>query len=175
MKNYIIFAFALFAFLVLSPAITFAQDDNESDEMSIAPELRMDWINFACNDLQEMHDFYTGLLGFEEEWWVDDQYFGMLVYDMGGINVAFYRADQDLEVNDAFAHGPAYGAGPYHGYSVSITVPEEYMPELVNILKAADVPALFDEPTEVFGGVAYPVLDPMGLTVELYYPVETEM
>ena len=144
--------------------------ENESADSTVIVTFR--FVYNHCNDLEEMRYFYTDLLGMTELGFNLD--WNWLGYQCEGFQLCFFGANSTQPVLTEFTDQPGYSGGDLEGISWTIEVPEEDFAETVNRLLEADVTHYFDEPQLNFGTYwGFPVLDPMGITVEVFcFPEE---
>jgi catechol 2,3-dioxygenase-like lactoylglutathione lyase family enzyme len=133
------------------------------------PQVTLGYIYVSCNDIAAMQRFYTGLLGFSEQSYSDEGEFKWLVCRCSGFELMFFPAATPLPVGEGWHAQPGWEGGDREGVSWSVLVPEEQFAETVRRLQSAGTPHFFDKPQwlqDCYWG--FPVLDPMGNTVEVY-------
>jgi catechol 2,3-dioxygenase-like lactoylglutathione lyase family enzyme len=139
--------------------------DNESADSPVRVTFR--FVYNHCNDLEAMRHFYTDLLGMTEIGFNLD--WNWLGYQCDGFQLCFFGAYETQPVLTEFTDQPGYHGGDLEGISWSIEIPGENFAETVDRLLEAEVPRLFDEPQLNLGSYwGFPVLDPMGITVEVF-------
>ncbi len=137
------------------------------EKEKVVPKVKIRFVYNHCNDLLAMRRFYTDLLGMTElgynlEW-------NWLGYDCAGFQLMFFGAEDKLPVPTEFTDQPGYNGGDREGISWSVAVPEDEFAATVRRLKEAGVPCFDDRPRwyqDSYWG--FPVLDPMGVTVEVF-------
>ena len=123
-----------------------------------------------CNDIEEIREFYSDLVGLEEVSFKDDDEWGWVVYQSEGFQFMWFRSDEELPVIDGWANQPGYEGGEYALISWSIEVPKADFEAIVERLKASGAKLLSMEPEwrqDSYWG--FTVMDPMGNTVEIFY------
>ncbi len=125
-------------------------------------------------DLERAREFYTDLVGLDEIHHAD----GLLAYDCEGFQFTIFQAERDTapvagspEAGASWATQPGWQRpGTTAAISWSVELDLSSFDEAVARLQgSAGVTALHEEPTWV-GYQSFPVLDPMGNTVELTCP-----
>ncbi|HEX9746215.1 MAG TPA: VOC family protein [bacterium] len=124
-----------------------------------------------ATDIDAMRHFCTDLIGMLEKSYMNDENFGWLCYQCDGFQLMFFRAnDENTKPLNDWTWQPGYGGGPLEGVSWAINYPEEEFRAAVKRMIGDDVRALFEEPQWFQDSYwSFPVMDPMGNTIELYY------
>jgi catechol 2,3-dioxygenase-like lactoylglutathione lyase family enzyme len=151
----------LIAFAEVSPASTGGNTLSEEP-----PNVNIRFIYNYCNDLTEVRHFYTDLLGMKETAFDED--WNYLCYQSEGISFMFFDNDEGIPVRTEFADQPGWMGGELPITSWTIDVPEEEYADTIDRLKSAGVISSGDNPHwEQDCYWCFPVLDPMGNTVEV--------
>jgi catechol 2,3-dioxygenase-like lactoylglutathione lyase family enzyme len=132
-------------------------------------EPRLGYIYNHCNDIEVMRWFYTNLLGLKDKGFHSDENWGYLCYLTGGLELMFFRTAETIPVQDKWAVQPGWDGGTFEGTSWSVLIPEEEFAAVVKKLISAGVKTFAQKPMwlqDCYWG--YPVMDPMGNTVEVY-------
>lgn len=117
-----------------------------------------------------MRHFYTELVGLDEFFFSDDD--RSIGYRCGSIQFSVHEVAGAEPSEVGFASQPGWDGGTTGLPSWSVTYSEDQFHAAVERLRAAGVPAAHGEPAWVHYW-SYPVLDPMGNTVEITYaPVD---
>jgi len=140
--------------------------ENHTSEVKM-PNAQIKFIFNHCNDVKAMRRFYGELIGlketaFNEEW-------GYLCFRTGGLDFMYFQSTEPVPVVREFASQPGYEGGTLSMVSWAIEVPEPDFAAAVKRLKDAGVTSFNDKPDwrqDSYWG--YSVLDPMGMTVEVY-------
>lgn len=133
------------------------------------PKVKLGFIYNHCNDVEAMRKFYTDLIGLKESGFHNDEQWGWLCYKTGGLELMFFRTEDEIPVQEQWAVQPGWEGGTFEGTSWSILVPEESFPSAVKRLLSAGIKCFKDKPMwlqDCYWG--FPVMDPMGNTVEVY-------
>ena len=133
------------------------------------PAAKLGFIYNHCNDIEAMRKFYSELIGLKEAGYHDDENWGYLCYKTGGLELMFFRTEEKIRIQEQWAVQPGWEGGTFEGTSWSILIPEEKFTEVVKRLKSAGTKAFGDKPMwlqDCYWG--FPVMDPMGNTVEVY-------
>ena len=122
-----------------------------------------------CQDLSEMRQFYSGLLEFDEIYFSADE--GMVAYNCDGLQFTLVESADVVPLKPdrpavTFARQPGWSGGTGTSMSWSTPYDCEAFTRVVAALQEATVEAVHTEPAWV-GYWSYPVLDPMGTTVEI--------
>ncbi|MCP4230638.1 MAG: VOC family protein [bacterium] len=156
-----------FILLILIPYTALFAASNVGDDMANeTPNVNIRFLYNYCNDLAEMRNFYTELLGmketaFNEEW-------NFLCYQTEGMDFMFFGNDEEIPVRTEFADQPGWMGGELPITSWTLDIPEEEYAETIARLKAAGVSSSGENPHwEQDSYWCFPVLDPMGNTVEI--------
>jgi catechol 2,3-dioxygenase-like lactoylglutathione lyase family enzyme len=124
-----------------------------------------------CNDIEAMHHFYIELLGLPLTFYMNDEHTRLLEHNCGGIEFLWFVAPEPLPELTEFSAQPGWDGGTLRRPSCSIEFDQAGFEAAVERLRAAGVTAWRHEPENRGSYVAYPVLDPMGNTVEPYYQI----
>jgi catechol 2,3-dioxygenase-like lactoylglutathione lyase family enzyme len=134
-----------------------------------APKARFRFLFNVCNDVAQVRRFYVGLLGLKEAAFTDTPQYGWLSLDCGGFEAMWSRADAKLPVPTGFACQPGWAGGTLEATSWGVQIPEERFAQVHRALAESGA-ALFrpvpDWRQDSYWGIS--VLDPMGVTVEVY-------
>jgi catechol 2,3-dioxygenase-like lactoylglutathione lyase family enzyme len=134
-----------------------------------APRARFRFVFNVCNDVAAMRRFYVDILGFEEEAYMDTPEFAYLSVRSDDWEAMWFRADARLPVATEFASQPGWEGGTVEATSWAVWVPEERFGAVREALAAAGASFYHSEPAwrqDSYWGLS--VLDPMGVTIELY-------
>lgn len=171
--------FAALAALVLAGCTsTSVQTDSESggdedvskEEKATQPTVNIRFLYAFCNDVAEMRAFYTDLLGMQEAAFVDDEGFGWLAYKVEGLELMFFRWDENLPPEEKWAWQPGEtfdAAVPMMSFSIEF--PMDRYRQVVESLTEKDVTSQKPKPNwrqKSYWG--WTVKDPMGNTLDLY-------
>ena len=133
-------------------------------------KVNLRFVYCMCSDVSAVREFYSGLLGMEELGFMDTDQFGWAGYDSEGMQLMFFRWDEDLPARTGWDWQPGDGAGEAPGMSFSIELPEEESAELVEKIGQAELQRMSETPTWRQGSYwGWTVRDPAGNTVELYW------
>jgi catechol 2,3-dioxygenase-like lactoylglutathione lyase family enzyme len=139
-----------------------------SDEKK-KPRARIPFVFNLCNDIAAIREFYVEVLGLHEVSCMDTPEFGWLSTDSEGFQMMWFRADEELPVPTEFACQPGWAGGTIEATSWAVEVPEGEFETVLGKLRESG--------TKMFGPVpdwrqdsywGLSVLDPMGVTVEVY-------
>ena len=133
------------------------------------PKVKLGFIYNHCNDVEVMRKFYSGLIGLEEFAFHNDEQWGWLCYKTGGLELMFFRTEEEILVQEQWAVQPGWEGGTFEGTSWSILVPEKLFAAAVERLRSVGVKCFAGKPMwlqDCYWG--FPVKDPMGNTVEVY-------
>jgi catechol 2,3-dioxygenase-like lactoylglutathione lyase family enzyme len=119
-----------------------------------------------CNDMEAMRRFYIDLLGLPLTFYMNDDRGQIFEFNCGGIELMFFPAEPRLPVQTEFSRQPGWEGGKLQHPSCSIEYDAQDFADCVARLQAAGVPALRPQPECRGSYWAFPVLDPMGSTVE---------
>lgn len=139
------------------------------DEKKEPPKVNLRFLFGICNDIGEMKNFYTDLMGMQEVAYMDDDNFGWLAYQCDGFQFMFFRVDNELAVPVEWTCQPGYEGGTLEAISWAIEIPEAEFADRCETLKKAGVKTFSETPEwrqDSYWG--FSVLDPMGNTVEVY-------
>lgn len=134
------------------------------------PQISIRFIYSYANDLAAMRVFYSDLLGMQEQSYSNEGVWLWLVYKCAGFEFMFFKPDQPLPVVTDFSAQPGWPNGKLYRVSWSVSVPESRFGDTVRRVLESGATCAFDKPQwfqDSYWG--FPVLDPMGNTVELYY------
>jgi catechol 2,3-dioxygenase-like lactoylglutathione lyase family enzyme len=129
-----------------------------------APSIK--FIYNYCNDVEAMRQFYIELLGLPQTFFMNDERGRFLEFNCEGIEFMFFQASAPLPVPTEFSRQPGWEGGTLERPSCSIEYPPREFAACVKRLQTAGVRSAKPAP-ECHGSYwAFPVLDPMGNTVE---------
>lgn len=137
-----------------------------------APKVNIKFIFSMCNDVEKMSEFYTKLLGMQEQAFMNDKEnkFGYLsYYCTGDVYLMFFSTETPAPQLTDWAWQPGYEGGNLMATSWAIEIPEEDYPATIKRLKDAGVKAFSENPEwrqDSYWG--FSVADPQGNTVEVY-------
>ena len=123
-----------------------------------------------CTDIGSVRGFYTGILGMTELGFMDSEEFGWVGYDSEGMQLMFFRWDEELPSREEWDWQPGDGAGTIPGMSFSMEIPEEECGSLIATIREGGIRTMTGTPTwrqQSYWG--WTVKDPAGNTVELYW------
>lgn len=130
------------------------------------PKVNIRFLYNYCNDLAEIRQFYTDLLGMKETAYNEE--WNYLCYKVEGMDFMFFGSDEEIPVRDKFADQPGWPGGELAIVSWTMDIPEGEYADTIGRLKAAGVTAARENPHwEQDSYWCFPVLDPMGNTVEV--------
>jgi len=130
------------------------------------PKVNIRFLYNYCNNLAEMRIFYSELLGMNETAYNED--WNYLCYKSEGLDFMFFGSEKEIPVREKFADQPGWPGGELPVTSWTIDIPEEVYTETINRLRTAGVKSFADNPRwEQDSYWCFPVLDPMGNTVEV--------
>jgi catechol 2,3-dioxygenase-like lactoylglutathione lyase family enzyme len=133
------------------------------------PRAAIRYLFNVCNDVAAMRRFYVEVLGMTKAAFMDTPEFGYLALDCGTWQAMWFRADAALPVPREFAGQPGWAGGTIEATSWAVAIPEDRFAEVLGALVAAGAPLFQPDPEwrqDSYWGVS--VLDPMGVTVEVY-------
>jgi hypothetical protein len=116
-----------------------------------------------CNDLEAMHRFYVDLLGLAHTSVENGRRGGFVEVDGGGVRLAFLQSSTPRPVAEQLSKLPGCTGGVIEQALCSIEYTAEDYAAVVARLREAGI-----ESPQPDGEWSYPVLDPMGNTVEVY-------
>jgi len=119
------------------------------------------------NDINDMRDFYTDIIGMEETFFDNDR--GWLTYDSNGLQLVMIRAAAPLPVNEDWAKCPGYAdSGEAEIPSWVLTIPDIRFDVVIQHLKDGKAPLLGDIQEPQPGHRQVMTRDPMGTNIEVY-------
>jgi catechol 2,3-dioxygenase-like lactoylglutathione lyase family enzyme len=144
------------------------------------PTAAVRYVFNVCNDIPAMRRFYVELLGLEEAAFMDTPEFAWLSVNCGGFQMMWFRADEEQPVPEEFACQPGWEGGVLEVTSWAVSIPEGDFAAVFE--KLADAGAKLFQPVPDWRQDSYwglSVLDPMGVTVEVFSapaekPAETD-
>jgi catechol 2,3-dioxygenase-like lactoylglutathione lyase family enzyme len=119
-----------------------------------------------CNDMEAMRHFYIDLLGLPLGFFMNDEHGQVFEFECCGILFLWFPADPPLPVQTEFSNQPGWQGGTLQRPSWSLEYDAADFAACVQRLQAAGVPAWQPQPECRGSYWAFPVLDPMGNTVE---------
>ena len=134
------------------------------------PRVNLRFLFLMCNDVQEVKDFYEGLLGMQVQSFMNDEAFGWLCLQCEGFQMMFFRVDNPFTPVQKFAQQPGWPGGDIETTSWGIEIPEESFRETFEKLRDAEkVKTFFEVPQWLQDSYwGFPVLDPAGNTIEVF-------
>lgn len=125
----------------------------------------------TCNDVEAMRAFYIDLLGLPLTSFRNDEKGKWLEYNCSGIEFIWHLSPDKVEAAAEFSRQPGWDGGTLDRASCSIEYSKEGFFDVVERLKQAGVTAAKPEAEDRGSYWAFPVLDPLGNTVEPYFQV----
>ena len=116
-----------------------------------------------CNDLEAMRHFYVELLGFANTSIENGRQGGFIKVDCGGFRMTFLKSSTELPVYTQLSKLPGCQGGEIEQALCSVEYSVDAYAVVVERLRAAGVHS-----PQADGEWSYPVLDPMGNTIEVY-------
>jgi catechol-2,3-dioxygenase len=146
----------------------------EDSDIGVAkPEISIRYIYLYCNDLLAMRHFYTDLVGMQESAFRNDEQWAWLCYTCGSFEFMIFPSDKAVAGQGEYSMQPGWG-GTLPTISWSVRIPEDKFAEVVQRLIDDGVPTVAPKPQWAQDSYwSFPVLDPMGNTVELYAETKT--
>jgi catechol 2,3-dioxygenase-like lactoylglutathione lyase family enzyme len=136
-------------------------------------KLNLRFLYIYCNDMEAMRRFYSDLLQLTEIYY-DPGPHGGLAYNCDELQFTIFPAQIALPVPTEWHRQPGWQGGTLPGKSWSVvSESRDAFAATVTRLLEAQVPAFFDKPRWL-GYWSFPVKDPMGNTVELTLPTDSE-
>ena len=132
-------------------------------------DIKLKYIYRYCNDINEMKDFYSGILGFQEKSFGDHKGFGWLEYEFGDTKLAFYKDEGKAPKIKDFAKQPAQDLGKKEITSFGIQYKEEEFRKLYEKLVEEKISLLTEKPqwlVDSYWGIT--IRDPMGFSLEIF-------
>lgn len=153
------------------------------EETQIQPEVETPRVNLkfmfsVCNDVDAMRNFYTDLLGMQENAYykAEDGSFGYLSYmSVGGIEIDFFYIGKEAPPLTEWAWQPGYEGGSIPVTSWAIEIPADDYKATIKRLQDAGVKAFTENPEwrlDSYWG--FSVMDPQGNTIEVYTMPKTK-
>jgi len=133
------------------------------------PKVTIRFVFNICNDIVATRHFYVDLLGMEEASFMDTPAFGWLAVQCDGFQMMWFRGDGEQEVPTAFTCQPGWAGGTLEGTSWAVGIPEKAFPDVYRRLQEEGTMFFESKPAwrqDSYWGLS--VLDPMGVTVEVY-------
>lgn len=103
-----------------------------------APKVNIKFIFSMCNDVEKMSEFYTKLLGMQEQAFMNDKEnkFGYLsYYCTGDVYLMFFSTETTAPQLTDWAWQPGYEGGNLMATSWAIEIPEEDYPATIKDLR----------------------------------------
>ena len=116
-----------------------------------------------CNELEPMQQFYVDLLGLTQTSIENGKQAGFVEVDCGGFRLTFLQSSTPLPVYTQLSKLPGCVGGEIEQALCSVEYPADDYAAVVDRLRAGG----FHSP-QPDGEWSYPVLDPMGNTIEVY-------
>ena len=133
----------------------------------------MTFLYLHVNDLKATHHFYVDLIGLEPA--VYEPKWGYLAFNQKPLQIQFWESEDKIKVQSDWAVQPGYQGGKGTTASWSIVISAEEFPKVVSRLQKAGVATFTKAPTYTPNKYwSFPVKDPMGNTVEIYYVPDEE-
>jgi catechol 2,3-dioxygenase-like lactoylglutathione lyase family enzyme len=137
------------------------------------PALSLRFLYIFCNDLAAMRHFYSDLLQLDEIYHAPGEE-GSLGYKCDQLQFTIFATARPLPVLTGWHWQPGWRRGAVEGTSWSVECETEGdFRGAIHRLKAAGVPSYFEAP-QWLGYWSFPVKDPLGNTVEITLPAESE-
>lgn len=135
------------------------------------PVPRISYVFNITNDINATREFYVELLGMEEQAFMDSPEFGWLALKGDKFQMMWFRSEpgKPMPVLDKFTCQPGWMGGEIDATSWAVQIPEADFAATVGRLTEAGVRFFKPEPEwrqDSYWGVS--VMDPMGITVEVY-------
>lgn len=141
-------------------------------EETVTAQVKIHTLYYWCNDILATQNFYTNLLGLDEDYFRNDETMGWVTYKIANVDIVFMRATTTLPVYTEWAKQPGYQGGSLETPSFTLAVPPDQFEAIVDQLKVAEVPAFYETPLSTTpDNKQFFVQDPMGNTVEIYTEV----
>lgn len=122
-----------------------------------------------CNDVSQMREFYSDVLGLGETYFLNDDKHGWLTYEVEGLQLVFMRGSKPLPVESVWARQPGWIEGTAETASLLLQVSVADFHSVVERARARNVKIFDQEPRTVTGQqLSHFMMDPMGITIELY-------
>ena len=128
------------------------------------------FVYFGCTDLPAMRRFYSDLIGLNEIYHAEGVD-GSIAYDCDGFQFTILATESASEANGGWSRQPGWNGGTRARASWSVVCSVVTFPAAVRRLLDAGVPTYYEEP-KWHGYWGFPVMDPMGNTVELSLPLD---
>ena len=135
---------------------------------------KMSFIYRICNDVEEMRNFYSDIIGLKELTFKNDEQGGWVVYSNGGLTIQFWKWDEELPVDKEWSWQPGNCDGTSPALSWAFEVTETQMKNIYMKMKSAGV-SMFHGKPKWFGDNNYwglKVKDPMGFTIDIHWSPE---
>lgn len=133
-------------------------------------ELKINTLFYWCNDVGQMREFYSDVLGLTEVYFLNDDKHGWLTYDINGIQVVFIRASHPLPIESAWARQPGWAEGTREAHSMVLQLSLDGFQKVIERAKVKNMTFFDKEPRgNKDENLSHFVMDPMGNTIELYY------
>jgi catechol 2,3-dioxygenase-like lactoylglutathione lyase family enzyme len=128
-----------------------------------------------CNDVEAMRRFYIELLGLPLTFFMNDERGRFLEFNCSGIEFMFFESKSPLPVLTEFSRQPGWEGGILERPSCSIEYPPTEFQACVKRLQDAGIVSARPQPECRGSYWAFPVLDPMGNTVEPVLQLDKEL
>jgi hypothetical protein len=119
-----------------------------------------------CNDVETVRQFYIDLLALPLTYFMNDERGRFLEFNCGGIEFMFFQSPRPAPVVTEFSRQPGWEGGTLERPSCSIEYSAADFAACVERLQRAGVTSARPAPECRGSYWAFPVLDPMGNTVE---------
>ena len=125
---------------------------------------------YWCNDIDKTREFYTGVLGFKEVSYRNDDKMGWLSYELDNLAVNFLRATTPLAIETEWARQPGWIGGVREAHSLVLQVSKSDFNTIVSRAKSTGIKMHDEYPQgDASKYLQHFLMDPMGNTVELYF------
>jgi catechol 2,3-dioxygenase-like lactoylglutathione lyase family enzyme len=135
--------------------------------------MNLRFLYIFCNDVDAMRRFYSNVVGLKEVYYAPGDH-GGLAYNCNGLQFTIFPTQSALPTPSKWHKQPGWQGGtlPAASWSVESASKDAFAATVIRLAEA-QVPTFFDSPQWV-GYWSFPVKDPMGNTVELTLPMDSE-